>query len=174
MDTDAPSPTLPDVFKVLREVSPDTSKEELKSTPEVTVKEEPSPTLPVALSPARLVRPVTFKPFNAPNPVMEAPTPTLPVVVRVFLNKDSPLTVKVFKSVLPSTCSEEEKVPADVTESDCPTPTLPVVTSDPPTPKLPEKLPVPLTWKLKTGVEVPTPTLPLSKTVSPKPVAFVP
>ena len=37
----------------------------------------------VAFNPAKLVRPVTFNPFKAPNPVIDPPTPTFPVVVRV-------------------------------------------------------------------------------------------
>ena len=37
----------------------------------------------VAFNPARLVRPVTFNPLRAPNPVILPQTPTLPVVVKV-------------------------------------------------------------------------------------------
>ena len=151
----------------------------------MTVKDEPSPTLPEALRVDKLVSPVTFKPFKAPKPVILPPTPMLPVVV-----KDEPEITP--RSEVPATLIPERKLAAEVTFrddptptvlenieipvtfNDPPTPTLPVVTKDPPTPKLPEKNPAPVTWKLNEGVEVPTPTLPLSKTVKPRLTAFVP
>ena len=93
-----PIPMFPDVFKVERLVLPVTEREDCRLTPEVTVSDPPIETLSevvsvdelmlVALSPAKLVSPVTFNPFKAPNPVMDPPTPTLPVVVRVFLKSD--------------------------------------------------------------------------------------
>ena len=69
---------------------PTLTKDE-KVAPEVVVKEPPIPVLPevvnvvplivVAFNPARLDSPVTFKPFNAPYPVILPPTPMLPAVL---------------------------------------------------------------------------------------------
>ena len=67
----------------------------------VTLREDPIPTLPVALSPLKLESPVTFNPFNAPNPVIDPPTPMFPVVVNVpayAVPSDAPFsTDKLFK-----------------------------------------------------------------------------
>ena len=72
----------------------------------------------------KLVLPDTFNPFNAPNPVIDPPTPTLQVVVKVLAlmfvafnacRLDNPVTFRVFNAA------------AEVVVSDPPTATLPVV-----------------------------------------------
>ena len=112
----------------------------------------------------KLVSPVTFNPFNAPKPVIEAPTPTLPEVVKVVELIEVAFNPARLDN--PAIFSPPNPLIKPLTVNEPPTPTLPVVTSDPPTPKLPT-LAVPSTWKLNAGLVVPTPTLPLSKTVNP-------
>ena len=91
--------------------------------------------------------------------VIDAPTPILPVVVKLWAlipaRDDIPETFK------------DDILAAEVTDKLPPIPTLPVVTKDPPIPKLPEKNPVPVTSRFLVGKVVPIPTLPLSKTVNP-------
>ena len=71
----------------------------------------------------RLVNPVTLRPFNAPYPVIDPPTPTFPEVT-----KDVALMLVV--------CNPPFNTPS------------PVTVSDEPIPKLPVKFPVPITDKL--------------------------
>lgn len=122
-----------------------------------TVNDEPILTLPEVDKVFKVELPDTFSPFKAPKPVIEAPTPTLPEVVRVVelifvafrpCNDENPLT------------DNPPNTPTDETLTDPPTPTFPEVTK-----VLNRELPVTLrpdenTPKLVTVKEDPTPTLP--------------
>ncbi len=119
---------------------PVTLTEEEKLAPEVTVKLDPTATLPEvvkvdnvvaprlvtpAFNPPKLDNPVTFNPFNAPYPVMDPPTPTLPVVV-----KEVELMFVAFNAdrlVSPKTLREDSRLTPDVTVREEPNPTLPEV-----------------------------------------------
>ena len=90
--------------------------------------------------------PVTFNPFNAPKPVIDPPTPTLPVVVRVVA-----LMLVAFKAWMfdsPVTFNPPLATVKPVVINDDPTPTLPVTLSDDPIPTKPVKCPVPETSKV--------------------------
>ena len=91
---------------------------------EVTVNDEPIPTLPVEDKVLKIAFPVTFKPFNTPNPVIDAPTPMLPEVVKVepkiAPKSDNPDTLMPF----------ENNAPLETVNED-PIPTLPVVLISP-------------------------------------------
>src|ERR1035437_3570685 len=92
-----PTPTLPVVVKEVAVIAPVESEVEV---------------IAPAFNVPKLVNPVTFNPLNAPKPVIEPPTPTLPVVVKeVVVNP--PLNT-----------------PSPVTVNDPPTPTLPVVVKE--------------------------------------------
>ena len=113
----------------------------------------------IVTSPLESNVPVTVRvcPEGTVNPAFAVIKP--PVV-------NAPEVFKVAKEVKPKTSSDESSDVPEVTVSDLPTPTLPVETSDPPIPTLP-KNPVPETCRGYVGSVVPTPTLPLSKTVRP-------
>lgn len=133
-----------------------------KLTPEVTVKLDPTDTLPVvvsvdeltvvALSPAMLESPVTFKPDKAaillaPVTTNDSPTPKLPEKLPI------PTTSKALVGVV------------------VPIPTLPLFNI----PTMPFEEPIkvfktvaapkPLIWNLATGEEVPIPTLELKVSI---------
>ncbi len=115
---------------------PETYNPACRTVPELTVNDDPRPTLPEVFNPAIEVKPVTLSPFNAPKPVIDAPTPTLPVVVRVE------------SCELPETNNDELNTPAEVTVNEVPIPTLPDTDRDDPIPTKPVKNPVPCTFKL--------------------------
>ena len=138
-------------FKVTDEPS-ETAPPPVKPVPAVTVTDELTKLELVTTEAGR----VTDPPFTRSPPestvpdvtVKDEPIPTLPTRL------DIPVTFKV------------DRAEAEVTDNDCPTPTLPEVTRDPPTPTLP-KLAVDTTARAKPGLVVPIPTLPLSNTVNP-------
>ena len=153
----------PDTLRLARSECPETLIPVENTPADVAVRDPPTETLPEelrvvrlvaprvdapAFKPARLVKPVTFRPFRAPKPVMEPPTPTFPVVVRVFLNNEAPLTVKVFKSVLPVTAKDALRLTPDVTLKDCPIPTFPEILAEDPIPTKPENLELPTTSRV--------------------------
>lgn len=97
----------PFTVRVFRSVFPETKREEDRLAPEVTVRDDPTATLPVVVKVLLMV--------------------VAPFTVNAPLNKEVLLTVKVFKSVLPKACNDEEKTPAEVVVSEPPTAVLPEV-----------------------------------------------
>ena len=98
---DPPTPTLPDVVRVLKVVFPETERVELPNDPnipaDVTLSEAPIPTLPV-----RSENPLTLSPPLANvNPVVVklAPIPALPVT-----DSDDPIPTKPDRNVVPVFC----------------------------------------------------------------------
>jgi len=131
----------------------DTNPPPVRPVPAVTVNDEFCKLELVMTEEGRVTDPpLTTSPPDSTVPdvtVKLLPTPTLPVKL------DNPVTLR-----------PDENTPRLVTDKDPPTPIFPEETNDPPTPILP-KLPVAITCRLKAGLVVPTPTLPLSSTVNP-------
>lgn len=169
-----PIPTFPEVFNPAREVSPKTLREDSRLVPLFTVRELPTPTLPV-----KSEKPFTLKPLCPKirlDTFREEPIPVFPEVERVdswelpeTFNEESKFTPDVtvsddpiptlpevfkvpvmpvlVKEVTPETFNDE-RLAADWVVSDPPTPTLPETFKDEPTPTKPEKKPLPATSNL--------------------------
>ena len=91
IETDAPKPTFPEALSPARLVNPATFRDDNRDVPEVTLREEPTPTLPVVVKEEPEITPSIDDPetvnpeLNIPMDVcvVEPPIPTFPDVVRV-------------------------------------------------------------------------------------------
>jgi len=114
---------------------------ELNSPSELKVAVPPIATLPELERVLKVALPETFKPFNAPNPLIDPPTPTLPVTTK---EPPTPMLPKLAVDVT-------WKLYAGFV---VPTPTLPLLKTKKPVEALGPA------WNKVNGLELPIPTLP--------------
>ena len=127
---------MPEVFKPARLVRPKTLSDDDKLAPDVTLSDPPTETLPDVVKDESVV-----------EPALRVPR---------FVKPD---TVRELKSEFPATLIPDKKSAPEVTERDCPIPTLPETLRDEPIPTNPVNLPVPATSRLYEVTDVPIPSL---------------